>query len=172
MKTEDILLQYHKELYNFILKKVESEFFAEEIFQNSFVKIHQNLVNLNDESKARAWSYAIVRNEIVNALKNKKYYDELTDESIFEISDQIDVCCLPKFILKLPDIYKDIIIKIYVDGKSQKEVAKENGISLPNVKVRLKRAKNILTSNFVECCRYEIDSKGRLRGESKCEICG
>ncbi len=173
MNSEDILLKYHKELYNFILKKVQNEFIAEEIFQNSFIKIHQNLDKLSHESKARAWSYAIVRNEIINALnQHKTCYDEIKDENIFVSNDQIDVCCLSRFISRLPDIYKNILIKIYVEGKSQKEVAEENCISLSNVKVRLKRAKGILISNFVDCCRYEIDSKGKLRGESRCQICG
>lgn len=172
MKTEDILLKYHKELFNFILKKVNNEFIAEEVFQNSFIKIHQGISQLNDKLRVRAWSYAIVRNEIINAINQHKSYDiEELGENIFDISDNIDVCCLSNFISKLPDIYKTVVNEVYIEGKSQKKVAIENGISLPNVKARLRRAKSILINSFIECCKYEIDSKGKLKGESHCQVC-
>ncbi len=75
------------------------------------------------------------------------------------------------FINSLPETYKTTLVNIYVEGKSQNEVAQETGLSLANVKARLRRAKDLLKNNFVQCCKYEIDASGKLKGESKCTIC-
>jgi RNA polymerase sigma-70 factor (ECF subfamily) len=71
----------------------------------------------------------------------------------------------------LPEIYRHVIELIYIKGLKQKEVARKLEISLENVKVRIKRAKDILKQKFSECCNYEFDKKGNLIGESNCAIC-
>ncbi|ASK32351.1 RNA polymerase subunit sigma-70 [Chryseobacterium sp. T16E-39] len=172
MTTEQLLSQYQNELYHFILKKVKDRFVAEEVLQNSCLKIHQGISVLKDESKARAWAYRIVRNEIINFLQqNKNISRYLIDENISDTFDNVQACCLDHFIKALPEIYKMVLVKIYVEGKSQNEVAKETELSLANVKARLRRAKDLLKNNFVQCCKYEINASGKLKGESKCTIC-
>ncbi|MEO0331433.1 MAG: RNA polymerase subunit sigma-70, partial [Bacteroidota bacterium] len=56
-------------------------------------------------------------------------------------------------------------------GHKQKDVAKELEISLENTKARIRRAKGILKEKFKECCKYELDKKGKLIGEPNCSIC-
>ncbi|MFW2135996.1 sigma factor-like helix-turn-helix DNA-binding protein [Chryseobacterium sp. TY4] len=113
------------------------------------------------------WSLSERRKKTAESLENR--FRNVINDGTNE--DQVSKALIMAGLTYLA-MYKNILIKIYVEGKSQKEVAEENCISLSNVKVRLKRAKGILISNFVDCCRYEIDSKGKLRGESRCQICG
>ena len=65
MNTQDIWDNFNEELYFFILKKVNSKHVANDIFQNSFLKIHQNLSKLKSEEKVKAWIFQIARNEII-----------------------------------------------------------------------------------------------------------
>lgn len=172
MKTQKIWNDFNDELYFFILKKVKNKDVANDIFQNTFLKIHNNLPNLKKEEKARAWVFQIARNEIFNHFnKESIYVDKLgtTKETSFEKQEYI--CCFDKFINDLPEIYKQVIELIYIKGQKQKDVAKELDISIENVKVRIKRAKNILKKKFNECCKYEFDKNGKLIGESNCSIC-
>lgn len=172
METQKIWNNFNDELYFFILKKVKNKEVTNDIFQNTFLKIHKNLSKLENEEKVKAWIFQIARNEIVNHFKNESMYVEKLDlNNEISLQKYQHICCFDKFINDLPEIYRQVIELIYVKGLQQKAVAKELEISLENVKVRIKRAKDILKKKFNECCKYEIDKNGKLIGESNCSIC-
>ena len=172
MKTQSIWNDYSDELYFFILKKVKNKTAANDIFQNTFLKIHKNLPNLKDEEKIKAWIFQIARNEIINYTKKESIYtEEATAIQEVEKDDYQDVCCFDKFINNLPPIYEEVIELVYIKGHKQKEVAKILDISLANVKARIHRAKDILKQNFNECCKYELDKNGLLTGDPNCSSC-
>ncbi|MDZ7614549.1 MAG: sigma-70 family RNA polymerase sigma factor [Flavobacteriaceae bacterium] len=172
METQKIWNTFNDELYFFILKKVKNKDVTNDIFQNTFLKIHENLSRLNNEEKARAWIFQIARNEIFNHFKKESLYVEyLYTNKEIPLQKYEHICCFDKFINDLPQIYKQVIEQIYIKGKKQKDVAKELEISLENVKARIKRAKDILKKKFNECCKYEFDKNGMLTGESNCSIC-
>lgn len=143
-----------------------------DIFQNTFLKVHHNLSKLKDEDKVKAWVFQIARNEIINHFNNESHYVEAIENNK-EILPNIDkeVCCFNSFISDLPKIYRDVIELIYIKGFKQKEVAKKLDISLENVKVRIKRSKSILKENFKTCCKYDLDKHGKLVGEANCAAC-
>lgn len=172
METQKIWNNFNDELYFFILKKVKNKEVTNDIFQNTFLKIHKNLSKLENEEKVKAWIFQIARNEIVNHFKKESMYVEKLDlNNEISLQKYQHICCFDKFINDLPEIYRQVIELIYVKGLQQKAVAKELEISLENVKVRIKRAKDILKKKFNECCKYEIDKNGKLIGESNCSIC-
>ncbi len=172
METSEIIRDFNDELYFFILKRVKNKEVANDIFQNTFLKIHKNLSKLNQEEKVKSWIFQICRNEIVNHYK-KETDTAVKLNAIQEVSSQEyqHICCFDKFINELPEIYRQVIELMYISGLKQKEVANKLGISLENVKARIKRAKEILKQRFNECCKYEVNNKGKLTGESNCSIC-
>ncbi|MDQ7918385.1 sigma-70 family RNA polymerase sigma factor [Mesonia sp. MT50] len=172
METQKIWNNFNEELYFFILKKLKNKNAAQDIFQNTFLKIHKNIPQLKDEEKARAWVFQIARNEVNNYFREESVYVEkfhITKEAAPQ--QQKHFCCFDKFINELPQIYGEVIELVYIEGKKQKEVATHLSISLENVKARIRRAKSILKKRFNECCKYEIDKNGDLTGESNCAIC-
>ncbi|MFB9057626.1 sigma-70 family RNA polymerase sigma factor [Mariniflexile ostreae] len=172
METQKIWDNFNDELYFFILRKVKDKDVTNDVFQNTFLKIHNNLSNLKKEEKARAWVFQIARNEIFNYFNKESAYVEKLDTNKEISSEKYEhICCFDKFINDLPEIYKQVIELIYIKGQKQKDVAKELEISLENVKVRIIRAKSILKKKFNECCKYELDKNGKLIGESNCSIC-
>lgn len=172
METQKIWSDFNDELYFFILKKVKNKDVTNDIFQNTFLKIHNNLSKLKDEDKVKAWVFQIARNEIANHFKNESVFtEEINTNKEIPIQKYQQVCCFDKFITDLPEIYRQVIEMIYINGKKQKEVAEELAISLENVKARIKRAKDILKTKFNECCKYEFDKNGNLIGDSDCSTC-
>lgn len=172
METKNIWSEFNDELYFFILKKVKNKDVANDIFQNTFLKIHKNLSKLGKEEKVKAWIFQIARNEIANHFNEASLYAEKlsTIKEIPSPSNQ-PLCCFDKFINDLPEIYRQVIALVYLKGQKQKDIAKELEISLENVKARIRRAKDILKKKFNECCKYELDKKGRLFGECNCAVC-
>lgn len=172
METQKIWDNFNDELYFFILKKVKDKDIANDVFQDTFLKIHTNLFSLKSEDKARGWVFQIARNEIFDYFNKASVHVEKS--GIYEeISSQKyeNICCFDKFINDLPETYRQVIELIYLKGQKQKDVAQELGISLENVKARIKRAKDILKKKFNECCKYEFDKNGKLVGESNCSVC-
>ncbi|MDG4950750.1 sigma-70 family RNA polymerase sigma factor [Weeksellaceae bacterium KMM 9724] len=172
METQNIWDNFNEELYFFILKRVKDKDITNDIFQNTFFKIHKNLSSLEKEEKARAWVFQIARNEISNHFnKESIYVDELHSPKEALLEKYEHICCFDQFIDDLPEIYNQVIELIYIKGLKQKEVAEALDISLENVKARVSRAKEILKKKFNECCQYELDEQGRLRGEANCSQC-
>ena len=172
MSTEDIWAKYNNELYFFILKRADDYNATNDIFQEVFLKIHEHLSSLRDEKKLRAWIYQIARNEISNYyLKNSKEHNQFEESNESDISDIHGVCCLDKFIQELPTNYKEVIESIYVEGLKQKDVAHKLGISLENVKIRVKRGKDILKNEFKVCCKYDLNENDKLVGSPNCTTC-
>ncbi|MEL6639087.1 MAG: sigma-70 family RNA polymerase sigma factor [Bacteroidota bacterium] len=172
MGTQDIWNTFNEELYFFILKKVKDKNVANDIFQNTFLKIHKNRSKLREVGKVKAWVFQIARNETANYFNVESNHLEQvdTDEAIFPEEYQF-VCCFDRLINDLPPIYREVIELVYIEGHKQKEVATTLGISLENTKARVRRAKEILKQKFRDCCKYELDEKGKLTGESNCSIC-
>ena len=172
MDTQNIWNTFNDELYFFILKKVKNENDTNDIFQNTFLKIHKNIEKLKDEAKVKAWVFQIARHEIANHFNKESLYTEPVNTNK-EIPQNLyfDVCCFDRFISNLPKIYKEVIELVYIKGLKQKEAALTLDISLENVKARIKRCKEILKKNFKSCCKYNLDKHGHLIGEADCAAC-
>lgn len=174
LDTQHIWKTFGDEFYFFILKRVRDEDIAREVLQNVFLKIHKNLQSLNDTSKIRAWAYQIVRNEIVNFQREassgthfREMYMDTADPG-FEVNS---FCCFEKFIQNLPTKYRLVVQEVYLKGNSQTQAAEQLGLTLANIKARVRRAKEILKENFQACCNYELDAQGKLTGEPDCKSC-
>ncbi|MEM1337983.1 MAG: sigma-70 family RNA polymerase sigma factor [Bacteroidota bacterium] len=168
LSTSDIWEEFHSDLYFFILKRVKNSDVTNEILQNSFLKIHKNLETLKKASKVKPWVFQITRNEIAN------FYKESPGKGIELQVDAVDtasLCCFDRFVDELPKSYQDVVIPVYFQGRKQLEVADGLGISLANVKARLRRAKALLKERFQSCCNYQINKKGLLTGEPECLNC-
>jgi RNA polymerase sigma-70 factor (ECF subfamily) len=172
IETEAIWNKLSSELYFFILKRVKNKNIADEVLQNSFLKIHRNLQTLQNPEKVKAWVFQITRNEISNFFKDEtKMIPGLNSESVTTSEKYEEICCFDRFIQNLPQEYNEVMEVVYIQGKKQHEAAELIGISLANVKARIRRAKAILKKNFNECCKFDLNKDGKLIGESNCTSC-
>ena len=174
LETADIWNEYYPEVFFFILKRVKCRDAANEIIQNSFVKIHRKLHTLRQVSRKRAWVFQIARNEIINFYHQQKKtrVSPGLEPGVWDRRGQFEgLCCFDRFVNELPGKYKSVIFLVYFEGKKFSQVAEELKISLANVKARARRGKNMLKERFRECCQFNMDVNGKLVGESNCSVC-
>ena len=172
METQNIWKKYHDELYFFILKKTKDKDIANDVFQNTFLKIHKSITQLKSVDKTKPWVFQIARNEIANYYNNESIYVEKFDnKDVAQGQKTEEVCCFETFINELPKNFKQVIELVYIDGLKQKDVAIKLEISLDNVKARIRKAKDILKVKFYKCCKYQFNKEGKLIGESNCAMC-
>ena len=174
--TQQIWDSFKESLFYFILKRVKDEDLSKDILQEVFIKIHLNLHQLKDPSKMHSWAFQITRNQIAEHFrktKNTVALDALDQEHLSDEieSDEINPCCFEHLIDELPKKYGDVLTLINVEGKKQKEAAHELRLSLPNLKTRVYRAKEMLKQKFIDCCRFSLNDKGLLVGEQDCQRC-
>mgnify|MGYP000023508725 CR=1 FL=1 len=167
MNTEKIWNEFNRQLLGFIKTKVNNQTIAEDILQDVFIKIHLKSDSLTEKSKLQSWLYQITRNTIIDYYRKKKLpiIDELSNEipEDIEHKSMLDFCnCLVPFVEQLPSKYKDAILKTELGNLSQKEYAKELGISYSTLKSRVQRGKIELKKSFISCCNLQLDKNGKV----------
>ena len=123
--------------------------------QDTFVKIYLKAKTFKKREGASfsSWAYAILLNTCYTIYKKKKQTSEFTQQLDNELLDALPNNYeeefgqkmyreeIISFLIKLPDIFQNVCKKFYVEGKSQKEIALEERVSLNVVRTRLHRAR-------------------------------
>jgi len=157
---------YQGQLYNFIYKMTKSKEDTEDILQDVFVKVYNNLYKYNNNYRFSTWIYTITLNTIKSAFKKRKLrpashsIDNLIDE-IPSLEDS------PELLIEVKEYYKEIIEVIdslkekqktafilrYLKDFSYKEIGKIMGISQEAAKMKVHRAKSILAQKITNMGR-------------------
>lgn len=77
---QQLLQDYQRPLYNHIRNIVLNHDDTDDILQNTFIKIFQNLRNFNGDSKLFSWMYRIATNEALTFLKQKSKISAISSE--------------------------------------------------------------------------------------------
>ena len=154
---ETLVLRHKLKIYNFIYSKVFDRDTAEDIFQETFIKVIKTLKRgvYNEEGKFLPWVMRIAHNLVIDFFrKNNRIptFDNNEEYDIFQlISDgsptaersMIDeqvVEDLQKLIVELPDDQKDVLtMRLYKD-MSFKEIAESTGVSINTALGRMRYA--------------------------------
>ena len=79
---QKLLREYQKPLYNHIRNIVLNHDDADDVLQNTFIKVFQNLKNFKGESKLFSWMYRIATNEAISFLNQKAKKNNTTSEEL------------------------------------------------------------------------------------------
>lgn len=178
MKTQDVWELYADDLKYFILGKIKNEVLAEDLLQESFLKIHSKLDDLKDDSKLKAWVFSIVRNTLNDYFKSSTIsiaVDGFHLQSEDEYPKHSEKDCLYAHILNLDKKYRTPLFLSDIKGVKQTEIAKQLQLPLATVKSQIQRARKKITEGYMQCCDYTLNEHGILVGEHKekeeCKIC-
>ena len=166
--SEKVWHEYHAKLKAFIKSKISDVAAADDVLQNVFLKMHKGLPALQDRTKLQSWLYQIARNVISDYYRSLKPAVDIqeflpqpgtdpNEKTTRELSE-----CLRPMIEQLPENYREAIILSEIEGLTQKEVSRVQGISASGAKSRVQRGRALLKEMLIDCCRLEFDHKGRL----------
>lgn len=79
---KELLRNYQKPLYNHIRNIVLNHDDADDVLQNTFVKVFQYLKNFKGESKLFSWMYRIATNEALTFLNQKSKINGISSEEL------------------------------------------------------------------------------------------
>lgn len=154
---DEIYQKCHKFVYYYICSYVKDRFLVEDIFQEAFMKMYNNIKTLQKPSAFSSWFIKIVKNTIFDTLKKSKnvVYDDEIIHTVPESNNRHQSMELNEVINKLPQQERDIIIYKTVFDFSFKEIAELIDINENTVKTLYYRTISKLKKMLKEDERYE-----------------
>lgn len=150
------------------LRYSKSEPEAEDILQESFIKIFKNLKNLREYSNIAAWIKRIVINTALNHQRSKLYLYPMVDVENVKVSYDENKALsdfhqeeLLKMIQSLP-LGCQVVFNLYaIEGYTHKEIAEKLDISEGTSKSQYSRAKTLLQMKLKESDRGNYEKAER-----------
>jgi RNA polymerase sigma-70 factor (ECF subfamily) len=178
MTTHQVWKSYSEDLKRFIISKVKNSTIADDILQDTFIKIHTKLHTLNDVTKIKPWCFTVARNSILDYWKSINQTFEIANfEAETEIveNSHTEQDCLKAILKNLPKKYRDPLFLSDIKGLKQQEVADQLQQTLSTTKSQIQRARKLIAQGFMDCCGFVMNTEGNLMGEIKekedCKVC-
>lgn len=164
MDTLKVWKDINDQLTRFVLSKVEDRDIANDIVQDVFVKVFTKEDSLRDADKMVAWIYQIARNEVLDHFRKAKIVTletevEMVDNPNPSLNSELSQCLHP-LMDSLPTIYKEALRMADIEQMSQKEIAQQLNISYSGAKSRVQRGREMLKTNYLQCCNITTDVYG------------
>src|SRR4030042_105814 len=150
---------FSKPVYNFIWRLIGSVEDAEDLLQETFLKVHSELRNLRDPAQFRFWLYRIARNEVYQKLRKAHkatevsiddeeagYYNFLKDETRQPDPERLALSSElgdvgHQALQSLSPKYRDVFVLAVFQKMSYDDITKVVGRSLLSVKTDIYRAR-------------------------------
>jgi RNA polymerase sigma-70 factor (ECF subfamily) len=171
--------QYRPAMLRYLRRLAGDPVLAEDLTQETFLRVHQHLAELHDPAALEGWLYRIATNvchdrfrmldrhllpleggeqgDIEGPLPGEArlWPDQLVDQHAMS-------ACVQRFLTCLPEQYRSVLLLHDLQGCTDPEIAAQIGVSLHNVKVRLHRARAKLKTALAGGCDFSHDEQGVL----------
>lgn len=180
MEFWEIYDQHYSRVRKFILALVRDEWVADDIIQETFLKVQQNIESLRDLSRLSSWIFRIAHNlcqdhfRRLKKSRKEESIDQKETEDLNEALIQKELGiqkelerrqmgeCVQNQINLLPESLRTVLVLFDMMEFSHQESADILGITVKNVKVRLHRARRRLKVILEEKCAFERDERNVL----------
>ncbi|WP_109484883.1 sigma-70 family RNA polymerase sigma factor [Occallatibacter savannae] len=181
----DLIRPCERSIYFLLFSLLKNETEAEDVAQETVIKVYQNLDKFRGESQFRTWVLSIARNEGLGRLRkiSNRREDSLeadTDEQTGDYTPAILTSwreipaealeqkelgnLLRKAIEGLPEIYRNVVLLRDIEEIDIRETAAVLKISEASVKVRLHRARALLQRDLAPQLKGFASAKRRWFG--------
>lgn len=165
--TESLWQLFSAGLRSFIFSKVKDEADADDILQDVYIKMHENLSQLKDSTKIKPWLYQVTRNLVIDYFRKKRidaheYRNMFPGQAAGEKFMDEAVADMISMMEKLSPEYCEALCMTEIGGMSQKEYAVRAGLSYSGAKSRIQRARTMLREMLLDCCHYQFDKYGTV----------
>jgi RNA polymerase sigma-70 factor (ECF subfamily) len=181
----DLIRPCERSIYFLLYSILKNEAEAEDVAQETVIKVYQNLDKFRGDSQFRTWVLSIARNEGLGRLRkiSNRREDSLDADTDDQTGDYTPAILtswreipaealeqkelgtlLRKAIEGLPEIYRNVVLLRDIEELDIRESAAVLGISEASVKVRLHRARALLQRNLAPQLKGFAPAKRRWFG--------
>ncbi len=160
---QELVERYQDRLLNFIYRTIGDRDRAEDLVQETFVRVYRHLHRFDQSKKFSTWVYTIASNLAKNELRNrsrnplvlfqaiKKNWDAdhrplewedstYSPDDLFRkrhLREKVEAA-----VAELPEHHRVVFVLREMEGKAYEEISEITGVTLGTVKSRLNRARN------------------------------
>jgi RNA polymerase sigma factor (sigma-70 family) len=140
---------------------------AEEVVQDSFIKVYENLAAFRQKSKFSTWLYRIVYNTSITRVRKKRLLLQELDEKntvykdisqtenlLFGLTEEEAGEMVKKALALLSEEDRTIVTLYYLNESDIEEIHEITGLTKANIKIKLFRARKRLQAQI---CDYKED---------------
>ncbi|UCC73349.1 MAG: sigma-70 family RNA polymerase sigma factor [Gemmatimonadota bacterium] len=159
----ELVRRYQSRLLNFIYRTIGDRDRAEDLVQETFIRVYRHLHRFDQTKKFSTWIYTIASNLAKNELRNrsrnplvlfqtiKKNWEadhrplqwedpHYRPDDLFRKRHLRDI--VEKAVEQLPEHHRSVFVLREMEGKTYEEISEITGVNLGTVKSRLNRARN------------------------------
>ena len=149
--------RYKDMIFTLAIKMVKNREEAEEVAQDTFIKIYSSLIKFKGDSKFSTWIYKIAYNTCLDRLKKNKKEDlnisidefsahliKTMDNALSALEDKERKQTIQDCLNLLPGDENFLLTLFYFEDQSLEEIGKIMNINANNVKVKLFRSRQKL----------------------------
>ncbi|MBK8383009.1 MAG: sigma-70 family RNA polymerase sigma factor [Ignavibacteria bacterium] len=173
----EIVMRYKDRLVNFLYRFTGNRETAEDISQETFLKLYKNKDKYSEIAKFSTWLYTIALNEARSNFRKEKKHSAVSINDFYEDSHndyqirsddynpeedanaETESFYIQKAINSLNEIHREIIVLRDIEELDYEEIAKTLDIPLGTVRSRINRAR--------ESLKISLDSIYRAKSKNK-----
>lgn len=160
--------KYKGMVYTLAYRNIKNAALAEEIAQDVFLKVHQNLNQYTAQGKFSSWLYTITYRKVIDEARKKKRFhspiteishdpstvDENSPSALMEKEEQGHM--IQNALLKLPEDECTLLSLYYFKELSIAEIVEITGLTKSNIKIKLHRSRKKLRQLLAGYYKNEI----------------
>jgi RNA polymerase sigma-70 factor (ECF subfamily) len=174
---------------SYVGRRVRDPEDRDDLVQEVLLRVHRGLAGLKGQAAPGPWIYSIARNAIVDHWRKKGRGTAIPVEDaeaalgeLAEPSDDGDHlqqavgAYLANAVQQLESPYRETLTLTELQGVKYADAARALKVSLPAVKSRVLRGRELLRKALARCCEVELGPTGRVldcapRGGGHCPTC-
>lgn len=157
------------DLRRYVQRRVHDDHAAEDIVQDVFLKLAQQLHDAPPAGPLHAWVFAVAHHAIIDHYRRGKTTVLPAEDVANELpTATVNGDAAPlfasfrSFLHSLPAEQREAILLTEYEGLTQRELAERLGVAISTVKSRVQRGRKRLERALHDCCTFEFDRRGHL----------
>ena len=149
--------QYKHKLYAYCFRMVGNAQSAEDVVQETFLKIHRGIQSVKQPQHFRTWIFSVARNEALTHLRRTRHLEDLVGEAetVWDHNDPLEELAeretkeiIQHYVGLLKPYYRELLVLREYEQLSYAEIAKITGITESAVKSALFKARKALAKKL------------------------
>jgi len=181
LSFNDVRRELSQPLLRYLRRHVRDHAVADDILQETLVRIARGLDSFAGRANIRPWAVSIARRAAADHLREARRTPdtvELNEEtqlpdparSVDELAAVNEMnTCVREVIGNLPDEYRAALLLHDLEGLSVDETARKCGCSLPTAKIRIHRARRRLKTTLQRQCEFYRDNDDVFRRSERAQ---
>ena len=147
-----LFYQYLPILQPFVVRFTKSSFAAEEVIQNTFIKIWLSREKLEDVENVKSWIFKYASNECLSYLRSQKQKDKVLLEALSSAGPNYQQCDDTAEAVKVNEINQLVSEAVHQLSSQRRKIyllSRNDGMTIPEIALELQLSPNTVKNALV-----------------------